>query len=385
MVGTGSGLGSSMMELLRDEFPSIYRFSCAVFPSEDDDVVTSPYNAILSTNVLLESSDVVLPIENQALIDMCAAIDKKKKNNNNNVSGNSNNGVITRGNYGHSSGGNYHHDWNSADAAGGSSAETDTTTISYNKNTGKRERRQPFAAMNGIAANMLLHLTSSVRFQGSLNTDLNEIIMNLVPFPKQQFLLSSLSPLAGSGGALMPTSFNNSGTFSRGVDSMLSSLFAREHQLMKADPRNGTFISCGLFVRGKSASISDLARNVSRFKKSLKFVHWNVDGFKVGLCSVPPTGLTTSSLALSNNCCIRSTFTNMRDKFLKLYKKKVYVHHYTQYMEEDLFTQADEGVQALIQGYEDIDLNVNNTNIKNKNAIYGHFDRLQSVGSYFAV
>jgi hypothetical protein len=34
--------------------------------------------------------------------------------------------------------------------------------------------------MNGVAANLLLHLTSSVRFEGTLNTDLNDITMNLV-------------------------------------------------------------------------------------------------------------------------------------------------------------------------------------------------------------
>ena len=50
--------------------------------------------------------------------------------------------------------------------------------------------------MNGIAANMLLHLTSSVRFEGALNVDLNEITTNLVPFPRLHFLLASLSPLA---------------------------------------------------------------------------------------------------------------------------------------------------------------------------------------------
>ena len=37
--------------------------------------------------------------------------------------------------------------------------------------------------MNGIAASMLLNMTSSVRFDGSLNVDLNDITMNLVPFP----------------------------------------------------------------------------------------------------------------------------------------------------------------------------------------------------------
>jgi hypothetical protein len=38
--------------------------------------------------------------------------------------------------------------------------------------------------MNGIAATMLLNMTSSMRFEGSLNVDLNDITMNLVPFPQ---------------------------------------------------------------------------------------------------------------------------------------------------------------------------------------------------------
>jgi hypothetical protein len=32
--------------------------------------------------------------------------------------------------------------------------------------------------------------------QGSLNVDLNDITMNMVPFPRLHFLLSSMSPLA---------------------------------------------------------------------------------------------------------------------------------------------------------------------------------------------
>lgn len=49
--------------------------------------------------------------------------------------------------------------------------------------------------MNNIVANMLLHMTSSSRFDGSLNVDVNEITMNLVPFPRMHFLVSSLTPL----------------------------------------------------------------------------------------------------------------------------------------------------------------------------------------------
>lgn len=43
-LGTGSGVGTRVLEILKDEFPEVYRFTTAVFPSSDDDVITSPYN-----------------------------------------------------------------------------------------------------------------------------------------------------------------------------------------------------------------------------------------------------------------------------------------------------------------------------------------------------
>jgi tubulin epsilon len=43
--GTGSGVGTKILEILKDEFPEVYRFVVAVFPSADDDVITSPYNS----------------------------------------------------------------------------------------------------------------------------------------------------------------------------------------------------------------------------------------------------------------------------------------------------------------------------------------------------
>ena len=52
--GTGSGLGSYLLAALADEYPDVYRFSVSVFPSDDDDVVTSPYNAMLSCAALAE-------------------------------------------------------------------------------------------------------------------------------------------------------------------------------------------------------------------------------------------------------------------------------------------------------------------------------------------
>ena len=57
------------------------------------------------------------------------------------------------------------------------------------------KKSKPFDKMNNIIAHLLSNLTCSMRFEGSLNVDLNEITMNLVPFPKLHFLISSIAPL----------------------------------------------------------------------------------------------------------------------------------------------------------------------------------------------
>ena len=59
----------------QDQYPDVFRFTASVFPSEDDDVVTSPYNAMLSLSKLVEFADCVLPIENQALAEIVGRVD----------------------------------------------------------------------------------------------------------------------------------------------------------------------------------------------------------------------------------------------------------------------------------------------------------------------
>lgn len=59
--------------------------------------------------------------------------------------------------------------------------------------TGKQKK--PYDKMNNIIANLLSNLTCSMRFEGVLNVDFNEITMNLVPYPDLHFLVSSIAPL----------------------------------------------------------------------------------------------------------------------------------------------------------------------------------------------
>ena len=67
------------------------------------------------------------------------------------------------------------------------------TSVLESGNQKKKENN--FEKENSIVANVVNNLTCSMRFEGDLNVDLNEITMNMVPFPKMHFLQSSISPL----------------------------------------------------------------------------------------------------------------------------------------------------------------------------------------------
>lgn len=65
--GTGSGLGTFLMQACSDWYPALQRMSLPVLPSQHDDVVTSPYNTVLALNILHEHADVAFPMDNAAL------------------------------------------------------------------------------------------------------------------------------------------------------------------------------------------------------------------------------------------------------------------------------------------------------------------------------
>ena len=124
-----------------------------------------------------------------------------------------------------------------------------------------------------------------MRFPGELNVDLNEITTNLVPFPRLHYLMPALAPLdLGGDGAR--------GGGGGGVDSrqrpraavvrqLFMDAFSRSHQLIRADPRTGSYLACALLLRG-DLSVSDVNNAMAKIQPTINNVHWNDDGFKVG-------------------------------------------------------------------------------------------------------
>jgi len=66
--GTGSGLGSYLLERLNDRFPKKLITTYSVFPnSQSGDVVVQPYNSLLALKRLTNHADAVVVLDNAAL------------------------------------------------------------------------------------------------------------------------------------------------------------------------------------------------------------------------------------------------------------------------------------------------------------------------------
>lgn len=71
--GTGSGLGSFVLERLNDRFPKKLIQTYSVFPNTaEPDVVVQPYNSLLTLKRLVNHADSVVVLDNGALARIAA-------------------------------------------------------------------------------------------------------------------------------------------------------------------------------------------------------------------------------------------------------------------------------------------------------------------------
>merc|ERR1711966_404307 len=132
--GTGSGLGSLLLERLSVDYGKKSKLGFSVIPSPQvSTAVTEPYNSVLSIHSLLEHTDVSITYDNEALYDVCRR---------------------------------------SLDI-----------------------ERPTYTNLNRLVAQVISSLTASLRFDGALNVDMTEFQTNLVPYPRISFPLCSYAPI----------------------------------------------------------------------------------------------------------------------------------------------------------------------------------------------
>ena len=70
--GTGSGLGSLLLERLSVDYGKKSKLGFTIYPSPQvSTAVVEPYNSVLSTHALLEHTDVAVMLDNEAVYDIC--------------------------------------------------------------------------------------------------------------------------------------------------------------------------------------------------------------------------------------------------------------------------------------------------------------------------
>jgi len=292
--GTGSGFASLLLEHLSNDYPKKAKLDFCVYPSPH--VATSvvePYNSVLSTHALLEHTDVAFLLDNEAIYDIC------RKNLD-----------IPRPTYTH---------------------------------------------LNRVVAQVVSTLTSSLRYEGSLNVDMNEYQTNLVPYPRIHFLAASYAPLVST---------NKSSTQRMSVSEITNAAFEPENMLVKCDPRKHKYIATCLMYRGDvvSKEITDTVTALKN-KPTVQFVDWVPTGFKCGINHQKPTVIPGSELAqtnravcmLANTTAISEVFARIDRKFDLMFEKRAFVHWYVgEGMEEGEFIEAREDLAALEKDYAEL-------------------------------
>ncbi|KAL5004427.1 hypothetical protein ScPMuIL_017883 [Solemya velum] len=132
--GTGSGMGTLIMNKIREEFPDRIVCSFSVLPSPKvSETVVEPYNALLSVHQLIENTDETYCIDNEALYDICFR-----------------------------------------------SLKLVTPT---------------YGDLNHLVSATMSGVTTCLRFPGQLNADLRKLAVNMVPFPRLHFFIPGFAPL----------------------------------------------------------------------------------------------------------------------------------------------------------------------------------------------
>ncbi|KAI8376151.1 tubulin alpha-3 chain [Radiomyces spectabilis] len=292
--GTGSGFGALLLERLSVDYGKKSKLEFSVYPAPQVSTsVVEPYNSILTTHTTLEHSDVSFMVDNEAIYDIC------RRN-------------------------------------------LDIERPSY-------------ANLNRLIAQVVSSITASLRFDGSLNVDLNEFQTNLVPYPRIHFPLVTYAPIISSAKAYHEQ---------LSVQEITSACFEPSNQMVKCDPRNGKYMSCCLLYRGDvvpkdtNAAISNIKK-----KNTVQFVDWCPTGFKVGINNRAPAAVPGGDLAtvqralcmLSNTTAISEAWARLDHKFDLMYAKRAFVHWYVgEGMEEGEFSEAREDLAALEKDYEEV-------------------------------
>jgi len=292
--GTGSGLGSLLLERLSADYGKMGKLGFSVFPSPlVSTAVVEPYNSVLSTHGLLEHTDVCVILDNEAVYDICR------------------------------------------------------------RSLGIE--RPTYANLNRLVAQVISSLTASLRFDGALNVDMNEFRTNLVPYPRIHFMLSSYAPVIGQDKATHEAgSIAEITSAAFEPQNMMAKCDPRHGKymsccLMYRGDVSPNHVTAAISTIKTKRTIQFVDWCPTGFKCGINSQAPSV---------VPGGDLAAVRRAvcmISNSTAIAEVFNRIDKKFDLMYAKRAFVHWYVgEGMEEGEFSEAREDLAALEKDYEEM-------------------------------
>ncbi|CAO3680010.1 unnamed protein product [Umbelopsis ramanniana] len=200
--------------------------------------------------------------------------------------------------------------------------------------------------LNKLIATVMSGVSTSLRFPGQLNADLRKLCVNMVPFPRLHFFMVGVAPLV----ALASSKYSG-----QSVRDLTAQMFDKRNMMILCDSLDGRYLTAATIFRGSNISSKEVETTMQQVqqKNSSWFVEWIPNGVKTSLCDVPPVGTDQSATFIGNSTAIQSLFKRANQKFTPMFRRKAYLHWYTdEGMDEMEFTEAESNMQDLIAEYQ---------------------------------
>ena len=297
--GTGSGFTSNLLNELNNEMglSNIPNICFSIFPSQESlSTVVEPYNTILSIPNYCDNNHSSIILNNKSLYNIC----EKYLN-------------IENPNYDH---------------------------------------------INLLIAHLFSNITASLRFKGTINSNINELLMNLNIYPRQHFLLTSNTPF-------IPKEKEYLENYS--IDRITNLAFETDYQMSYYNLKTLSYTKyCAMNLMFRGDIIQPeihKAINSIKEKKKIKIHDCSPSPFKYGFTYEPNKFLKDRFLGkilksvcvLQNSDSVEHIFDEISMNFDLLYSKRAYIFHFIgEGLPEGQFQESREEIAALSKDYEQV-------------------------------
>eukprot|EP00533_Pseudo-nitzschia_delicatissima_P010062 CAMPEP_0116079760 /NCGR_PEP_ID=MMETSP0327-20121206/1312_1 /TAXON_ID=44447 /ORGANISM="Pseudo-nitzschia delicatissima, Strain B596" /LENGTH=579 /DNA_ID=CAMNT_0003570403 /DNA_START=20 /DNA_END=1759 /DNA_ORIENTATION=+ len=342
--GTGSGMGSYLLERLNDHFPKKLVQTYSVFPSWKDqsDVVVEPYNALLTMKRLTLNADAVVVLDNAALNRI--AVERLR---------------------------------------------IDNPTVDH---------------VNSLVATIMAASTTTLRYPGYMNNDWIGLLASLIPTPRCHFLMTGYTPLvlpetssaetttASASGDNIPGTvpssaaslasakddrmkqnpdFNQTGIRKTTVLDVMRRLTQPKNIMVSANMRgkgNSCYISILNIIQGNDIDPTQIHKALQRIREKrhyshahgdIPFIPWGPASIQVALARKSPYVQhrhKVSGFMLANHTSMAELFERLLKQYDRIKSRNAFLENFRReecfqgsMMEE--FDHSREVVQSLVDEY----------------------------------